>query len=179
MTYSLSIITTIYLFAGIIYLGLKKQGYSHIKHTISELGEKGGKNSHQASYGLFLPVGISLLVISLLSGEDKMVQGFSACVSAGYILSAFFPCDVGSPVEGGLRQQIHNLAGVIEYAGGAYLLFSAPGKNKELLYADYTTIAIIIIACVIITSIPKIPIRGLAQRIAEVLLFASLIDFTA
>jgi hypothetical protein len=178
MIYFLSIFTTIFLFTGIIYLGHKKQHYSHIKHTISELGERGGKNSHLASYGLFLPVGILLLIISL-SGENKTVQGFAACISAGYILSAFFPCDAGSPIKGGWRQQIHNLAGVIEYAGGVYFLFMASEKNEELFSFGYKIIAVIILGCVIITAIPKIPIRGLAQRIAELLLFASLIDLTA
>ena len=119
-----------------------------------------------------------MLVISLFCGEDETVQGLSACISAGYILSAFFPCDAGSPLKGGLRQQIHNLAGVIEYAGGAYFLYLASEKNREQLFVNYKVIAALIIVCVLITSLPKAFGRGLTQRIAELLLFGSLIALT-
>lgn len=178
MIHLLSILATIYLSAGIMYLGHKKPHYSHIKHTISELGEKGGQNSRLASYGLFLPTGILLLVISIFCRGNEIVQGLAACISAGYILSAFFPCDAGSPLKGGLRQQIHNLAGVIEYAGGAYFLYLASEKNRELFFANYKVIAILVLVCVFVTSLPKAPVRGLTQRVAETLLFAGLIDLT-
>lgn len=174
----LALITTLYLFAGILYLGYKKPHYSHTRHTISELGEKGGPNSALASFGLFLPTGILLLILSL-SGENKTVQGFAACLSAGYLLSAFFPCDKGSPLEGGLRQQIHNFAGIVEYAGGAYFLYRAPEATQHLLTFHYKIVAAVVIICVIITSVPRAPVRGFTQRIAEVLLFASLLALTA
>ncbi len=37
----LSIPVTLYLIAGIIYLGAKKELYNHIRDRISELGEQG------------------------------------------------------------------------------------------------------------------------------------------
>ena len=178
MINSLALLTTLYLFTGIIYLGYKKLHYSHIRHTISELGEKGGTNSNLASFGLFLPVGVLLLLIALWS-ENKTVQGLAACLSAGYLLSAFFPCDKGSPIAGDLRQQIHNLAGVIEYAGGAYFLYFASEGAPKLLTLHYKAVAVLVMICVLITSVPKASIRGLTQRIAEVLLFASLVALTA
>ena len=165
----ISISITTYLILGVLYLGKKKETYSHFRHTISELGEKGSKIFGLASYGLFLPVGLALLLITLVAGENDVLCGLSLCVSAGYTISAIFPCDYGSPLAGSWRQQIHNLAGFVQYAGGVYFLSQQP---KYSLFAD------IIFICLILISFPKNPVRGVAQRVAELLLFGSLIHLT-
>ncbi|ELR72825.1 hypothetical protein C900_00786 [Fulvivirga imtechensis AK7] len=164
-----SISMSVYLLLGVVYLGSKKQSYNHLKHTISELGERGSVVFKLANYGLFLPVGLSLMLFALIASKNEVLQGLSICLSIGYALAAFFPCDPGSPIEGSWRQHIHNLAGFVQYAGGIYFLFQGQ---------DYSLVAGIIFICLIFISFPQNPARGVAQRIAELLLFGILIHLT-
>ena len=43
-----TVIAAIYLFVSLIVLAPRKLGYSHIKHTISEIGETGARNQRFA-----------------------------------------------------------------------------------------------------------------------------------
>jgi hypothetical protein len=54
----------------------------------------------------------------------------------------------------------------------------ASEQGLRFFSIDYKIGAYVVIVCIIITSIPKNPIRGLAQRVAEVLLFGSLIELS-
>lgn len=170
-----SIGITAYLIAGIIYFGNKKTGYNHYKHTISELAETGSAFKKQVSFGLFLPVGLALLYISFTHNQHETIRGISAALGAGYVIAAFLPCDKGSPSWGTGKQQLHNLGGFIEYAGSIYFLLKAGEDDTSFLGINFNIIGFIVAACIIITSIPGNPVRGLAQRLAELLLFAALI----
>lgn len=165
----ISVFITTYLMAGVVYLGCKKESYSHFKDTISELGERGSEIFRSASYGLFLPVGLGLLFIAIGADKNEVLLGLSICLSVGYTVSAFSPCDPGSPIEGSWRQHIHNLAGFVQYAGGIYFLLQVSG---------YSIFAGIVFICLIFISFPQNPVRGIAQRVAELLLFGSLIYLT-
>ncbi len=171
----ISILTILYLFLGVIYFGSQKKSYSHIRHTISELGEVGYINSKQISYGFFLPIGLLLALLALVV-ERNFTQGLAASLAAGYIIAAFFPCDDGSPFTGTSRQMVHNLGGFAEYAGGTIFLFLAAEQDANFLFLDYKISGIIVFACTVLISIPGIGIRGLVQRIAELLLFGSLLN---
>ncbi|MEQ8364774.1 MAG: DUF998 domain-containing protein [Cyclobacteriaceae bacterium] len=167
------ILAPLFLFSGIFYFGFGKQSYSHIKHTISELGEVGYAKSKLVSLVFFLPLGLVLMALAL-SSSYLVIQGLAGSLAVGYILAAFFPCDSGSPFSGTWRQQIHNLGGFVEYAGGTICLFLASEEGFQFYFLEYKTIGMIVLICTIIISIPGIAIRGLVQRIAEFLLFASL-----
>jgi hypothetical protein len=171
-----SIAVSAYLIVGIVYFGYKKAGYDHLKHTISELGETGSAWEKQVSFGLFLPAGIGLLVIALTHWDHEVARGLSACLAFGYLVAAFFPCDKGSPSSGSWKQQVHNLGGFIEYAGAIFFLIKGGEYDLGIFGIDFKVIGYIVIVCVIITSIPGNPVRGLAQRIAELLLFGALIS---
>ncbi len=175
----LPILTSLYLLIGIIYFGFKKSSYSHIKDTISELGEFGSKHAKMVNYGLFIPVGALLFIIAILNSSNSVLMGLSISLGIGYIVSAFFPCDPGSPFTGSGRQQVHNLGGFIEYAGGLIFLMRASEQDLSFFNVDYKLLGFVVIVCIIITSIPKNPIRGLAQRIAELILFACLIQLSS
>ncbi len=164
---------SLFLAGAIIYWGFKRKSYNHIKHTISELGERGAEHARLVNYGVFLPSGVILFVIALLT--NSFVQGLAVCLGVGYAVAAFFPCDVGSPTSGSTSQQIHNLGGGVEYLGGAYFIFQS---NQPLLFLESKVIAGVILICAILISIPSLPMRGLVQRVAEVLLFSSLIELT-
>jgi len=171
----IALAVTAYLIAGILYYGYKKSGYDHFKHTISELGETGTPWEKQVGFGLFLPVGIGLLVIAFTHWDHEIVRGLSVCLAVGYLVAAFFPCDKGSPSSGSRKQQVHNLGGFIEYAGSIFFLVKAGEYDLGILGINFKIIGYIVIVCVIITSIPGNPVRGLAQRVAELLLFGALI----
>lgn len=51
---------SLFLTAGICFFGRRRMGYSHLRHTISELGEQGAADMQRVSWGLFFPVGLAL-----------------------------------------------------------------------------------------------------------------------
>lgn len=170
------VLAPLFLVSGIFFFGFIKPSYSHLKHTISELGEVGYAKSRWVSLGFFLPLGLILMVVVLSSFHQRVIQGLAVSLAIGYIIAAFFPCDDGSPFSGTWRQQIHNLGGFVEYAGGTICLFLASEEGFQFYILEYKTVGIIVLVCTIIISIPGIAIRGLVQRIAEFLLFASLVN---
>jgi hypothetical protein len=167
--------STIYLLAGIVYFGNKKPSYNHLEHTISELGEKGSRYEQKVSYGLFLVVGILLFVVSAylyVTSSIELIQQYSyliACVAIGYSVAGFFPCDVGSPINGTTRQTVHNIGGFVEYAGGGYfILLIARGEENTILL----DVAYLLFTCAILMSLHFLSQwRGLIQRVAEISLF--------
>jgi hypothetical protein len=174
MSFIICIIAVSFLTAGVIYFGNNINHYSHLKHTISELGETGSVFEKKVNYCLFLPVGILLAIVALLERENINVMGLSLVLAVGYIVAAFFPCDPGSPSSGTWKQQLHNTGGFIQYAGSIYFIMKAGGQDHQLWIIPFTTIGFIVIGCIIITSFPKNPVRGLAQRMGEILIFGCL-----
>ena len=172
-----SVIAT-YLGLGIIYFGLRKKDYSHLKHTISELGENGSRDEMRVGYGLFLPVGIGVLIPALLFSTNNIISGVSFSISIGYLIAAFFPCDPGSPTSGSWKQQVHNLGGFVEYVGSIYFLMKSEGTGLTIFSISIKSLAFIVLGCTVALSIPGFKWRGLAQRLAELLLFSCLILFS-
>ncbi|MFZ6014151.1 MAG: DUF998 domain-containing protein [Bacteroidota bacterium] len=172
MSVVLVLAACLYLVAGVAYFGFKKQGFSHFRHTISELGEYGSLQSKVVSWGLFLPVGVGLMAVAILG--SSVVAGLAASIGTGYIVAAFFPCDVGSPMMGTWRQTIHNLGGFAQYAGGAYFIYIA----SQPLFPLLRIASALIFICSLLLSIESLPLRGLVQRFAEVLLFSVTIYLT-
>ncbi|HRP57141.1 DUF998 domain-containing protein [Agriterribacter sp.] len=165
----------IFLVSGIVYFAFQRPCYSHLKHTISELGEEGAVNSRAANLGLFLPVGLLLILFGMLSSGNANTKALSFCLGAGYLISALFPCDPGSPLGGSTNQTVHNIGGFIEYAGGIYFL----NRNRHLLlttnFIEPLWIIGFLVVCIILTSLPGFKLRGLSQRILEAILFGQLL----
>lgn len=173
MTSLLAGMSTALLVAGISYAGRRKPGYSHLQHTISELGETDSPVARLVNYGLFLPVGVLLFGLAA-STDYTALRGLATCVGVGYVVAASFPCDPGSPLSGSSRQQIHNLGGAVEYIGGAYFLSQLTPEHTFLGQHLFTIAAGVVGALAVLLSVPGLPIRGLVQRIAEVVLFGTL-----
>jgi len=174
MTFNLALSSTILLLTGIAYFGWRKPAYSHWHHTISELGETGGPLSRVVSYGLFLPVGLLLGLVAMLT-DTTALAGLTGCVAIGYVVAAFFPCDVGSPLSGSARQQIHNVGGAVEYIGGAYWLTQIDPPVLVMNYNLYGVAAGSLLVGSILLSIPGLLIRGLVQRMMEGILLGSIL----
>lgn len=165
-------IAAAYLIASLFVLAPRKAGYSHIKHSISEIGETGAPNQRFVAFGLFLPIGMALLLVAyLVRPASPPVAVLALCIAIGYIGAAAFPCDPGSPLFGTTRQVLHNLAGAVEYAGGGFALMAL----AEHLGQPFKIAGFIVLASTIALSvISSNSVRGLIQRIAEVCLFGGL-----
>ena len=161
-----------FLSTTLIVLGRRKPQYSHVIHTISELGEVGAPNQRLVAWGVFFPVGLVLLPISyLFHSSFPAVAALAGCVAAGYFVAALFPCDPGSPVSGSPRQSIHNLGGAIEYIGGGFSLLWA----AEVFGFPFKVLGYIVLGVALaLTVLPSVSFRGLVQRFGEVCLFGAL-----
>ena len=163
--------TALYLASAIYAFGRRKIGYSHISHTISELGERGAPDELTVSWGVFLPVGVAM-AITWLAVRDSApaAASLAGVVAVGYVGGAVFRCDIGSPVHGSWRQTLHNLAGGVEYVGGIACLLSL-GRQQPL----FAVLAAVVAIATLLVSIPAASARGLVQRLAEASLFGSLL----
>lgn len=182
-------LVALYLLVGIIWFAGRRSGYSHIRHTISELGETGAPDSRLVSLGLFAPVGAGLLALAAMtllgSGEREQGESFgllAAAVGIGYLGAAIVPCDPGSPISGSPGQDLHNLVGGIEYLGGALVLFAASQSGDGTPWHSWwlmASAAVVGIVAISLTVQAGSPGRGLVQRVGEVVLFGNLIILAA
>lgn len=169
MAYFLLIIY-LYLIFGVYFYAQKRPAYSHLKHSISELGENGSDFEKQVGFIVFVPVGLGFLLLAGLSYADNWPAAVLAgAMGFGYFLSAFFPCDPGTPMSGSWKNSIHNLVGGIAYITMAYQL-------KELIdqqvgwYAEVAFVALAVFLFNFIIGWPK-QVVGLTQRMAETAVF--------
>jgi Protein of unknown function (DUF998) len=162
-----------YLGFGLGILAVRKPGYSHIRHTISEIGEIGSPVQQFAAFGFFLPIGLLLGVAALLANAaSPAVATVALCIAIGYVAAAAFPCDPGSPAAGTTtRQTIHNLGGGVQYIGSGLTLMTL----AETFGQPYQIAGGLILGLAVLFSfLPSTSIRGLVQRIAECCLFGML-----
>ncbi|GAB4579406.1 MAG: hypothetical protein Fur0022_21440 [Anaerolineales bacterium] len=168
-----SIVSAVFLLVAILVFANRKPGYSHLRHTISELGEVGAPDQRLVGFGVFLPVGLMLLFVGYsFRLTHELTTLLSVCIGAGYLGAAFFPCDPGSPLTGTMRQTIHNIGGAVEYFGG----FVALMRISESWGVGFQIAGFIVGGTGFALSIPALaPVRGLIQRVAELCLFGGLI----
>ncbi len=166
-------------------------GYSHLRDYISELGAIGAAHGQWVTWMGFLPVGLltALVVLRLpatLPG-GRLIQLASLLflgVSVGYLGAVIWRCDLGCPVDGTQRQQMHNLLGLVEYGlGGISLgLFAAAFwrmPSWRWLSTLSATLGVLILFALVMMATPQQQMwRGGWQRLAEVSLFGWLIVVT-
>lgn len=167
-----TLVAAAYLAGALVVLARRKPGYSHIKHTISELGERGAPDERLVAVGVFLPVGLAMLGVAFLSyPAHAPLAALAACIAVGYGGAAIFPCDPGSPTVGSARQGAHNLAGAVEYIGGGFALITiAETYGDAFKLLGFAVLA----ATAVLSLAPANPVRGLVQRVAELCLFGGL-----
>lgn len=167
----LPLVAFVYLFVCLFVLARRKPGYSHVLHTISEIGEVGAPDQRLVAWGLFVPVGLAFVPGAILfQGAAPAVAALCLCIAVGYLVAAVFPCDPGSPVSGSARQGMHNLGGAVEYIGGGLALLAAAKTFEEPGHiAGYIVLGV----AVALTVLPAGSPRGLLQRIGEAVLFGS------
>lgn len=167
-----TVVAGVYLAACVVVLERRTAGYRPARNTISELGEIGAPYHRVVAFGVFLPVGMLLLLAAiLLYPSSRAAAALAGCIATGYIVAAFFPCDPGSPISGSARQGMHNLGGAIEYLGGGAALFSIARTQGDLFrMPGFLAFA----AALLLTVLPGTSVRGLVQRVAEAGLFSAL-----
>ncbi len=167
---AITVLASTFLIMGIIVYGNRKTGYSHIAHTISELGEKGAPDQMAVSIGVFIPAGLLLVLVACVTGAASPPQfALASCIATGYIVGGLFPCDPGSPLVGSPRQSVHNLAGAIQYGGGALSLMCLSDSQGQIFRA-----AGFVVATAMFGISFESRFRGGIQRIAEMCLFGGL-----
>jgi len=172
MTFLLASATATYLLAAILLFASRRPNYSHLRDTLSELGEVGATDGSRVSFGVFLPIGLGFLTVGALARQSAAsgaleVASLAFCVATGYLVAAFFPCDPGSPLTGSTRQGVHNLGGAVEYVGGALMLFRLAAHHGLLfqVFGGIVAVAVVVLSLPLMASL-----RGLVQRLAELAL---------
>jgi hypothetical membrane protein len=169
---ALAAIAATYLLAALAVLGARKPGYRHLANTISEIGETGSPDQRIVALGVFLPIGVAMLIVAVLARATSPVSALAITIAVGYLGAAAFPCDAGSPVSGSARQSLHNLAGAVEYIGGGFALMTLA---RDLGAPFQVAGVIVLVSAIALTLLASTSIRGLIQRIAEACLFGGLV----
>jgi hypothetical protein len=168
----LALATLSYLTAFVVGLAAARRDYSHVRDTISQLGESGARLGKLTSFAVFVPVGAAMALIAYLARPlDRDVALLACCLATGYLGAGLFRCDPGAPARGTWRQQLHNACGRVQYLGGAYALYRVAVQAGPLTAAP----AVVVVVVCAATVVPgQWRVRGLVQRIAELTLFISL-----
>jgi hypothetical protein len=172
-----TVAAALYLAIGLVAFGRRRPDYHALRQTISEIGETGSRDQRLVALGLFLPVGLVLLIVAaLLQPKSPAASMLALAIAIGYIGAAAFPCDPGSPLSGTWRQSLHNLAGGIEYIGGGFALMTlARDLGAPFQIAGF----IVLGAAIALSVLPSTQLRGAIQRVAELCLFGSLVGAAA
>ncbi len=175
-------VAAIMVVLGTLYFSLLRHGYSQISNTISELGEKGAPSARLVALGFFLPVGLMVWLALWLKHREEAAKEVSlvlfalSCLGTGYVVSAFFPCDPGAPIFGSWRTLVHNAAGLVDYGGtalGFLLVCRRFARQKATTQAAVFGVcgALVLVCMVPLCVRPAFPVRGAAQRAAELIQF--------
>lgn len=166
--------------------GAARPGYSHVTQYISELGESGAVHGGLVSALGFAPTGIAvLLFLTFAAPSMPRVRGTAlglACfagVGAAYVAAALARCDAGCPSTGAIsaRQAFHNAFGVFEYAGAfaGLLLLGAAFRRSETwrgsARATFFCAGLVGVGFAAMLMPSLAPVRGVAQRVAELGVF--------
>jgi hypothetical protein len=176
---ALAILSAILAAAVPIYFGRRKPGYSHLRHTISELGETGSPVGESVSYFGFIAVGVSLwlflIVAAKLLPSETAIFVLLSLVGAGYVGGGIFRCDPDAPFLGSWRTTLHNLFAVLEYFGAAAAFMELKRSEVWEPLSDVMSYA----GGVVLFSLAPLgfahPFRGLVQRIAETIIFGGIV----
>lgn len=164
----------------VAWFAKRRAGYSHIRQTISELGETGARDAKQVAIFAFAPAGhaIWLFVAALASAVPEFTHGAGlwlfAMLGAGYVGAAMFPCDPGAPLLGTWRNNAHNLVAGLGYfgavAGVIELGRAMEGVPALQSIADMSRVAGQAAFFGVFLLSFESPLRGLIQRIVEAVL---------
>jgi hypothetical protein len=182
VAFALALLTVLSAAAVPAYFGRKKPGYSHLRHTISELGEAGSPHAGAVSFGF---AGIGILLWLFLAVAAYATPGTStpaywqlSLVGVGYVGGGAFRCDPGAPAVGTWRNTCHVICGALEYVGAAAafssLAAAVRGHGAWSVLSPLMALGTpVILVCFWAITIPH-GLRGFVQRVAETIIFAGI-----
>ena len=162
-----------------IYFARLKPGYSHMRHTISELGETGSPVGWAVSLYGFLPTGLLVWAFCFFAAGaapqvSREIFFMLSLVGAGYVGGAIFRCDKDGPLSGSWSTLLHNIFGAFEYIGAAGAFFALERDVGSPLSSVFKVAGFIVFASFFGVTFPH-PFRGLSQRIAETIIFGGMV----
>ncbi|HEX7046613.1 MAG TPA: DUF998 domain-containing protein [Gammaproteobacteria bacterium] len=168
-------------FVPVVLFAKRRPGYSHIRQTISELGETGAPDAKKVAIFAFAPAGhtIWLFVAALAFAVPQLSEGpglwLFALLGAAYVGAAMFPCDPGAPLWGTWRNNLHNLLAGIGYLGAIAGMIELGRAMEDVpvlqSIAEFSQLmGQATLFGVFLLSFPS-PIRGLIQRIVEAVFY--------
>ncbi|MFY2559167.1 DUF998 domain-containing protein [Corallococcus terminator] len=160
----------------------RRPGYSHVRHTISELGASGAPEAKRVAWLAFAPAGLAVMgfaavLNSLLTPDGGVITGLVllSLLGVSYVGAAVFPCDEGAPFWGTWKNQMHNLVAGVGYfgAGGGLIdlqrVFEDDPSLAELSTLTGAVGKLVLLGMVVLSF--ESPVRGLVQRTVEALVF--------
>ncbi|MFP2927695.1 DUF998 domain-containing protein [Pyxidicoccus sp. 3LG] len=160
----------------------RRPGYSHLRHTISELGETGAPDARRVAWLAFAPAGVSVWLFAALLRAQVSAPGevptgvvLLSLLGVSYVGAAVFPCDPGAPFWGTWRNQAHNLVAAVGYFGAGAGLIELGRTFEDVaslspLAGVTATLGKGVLLGVFALSFES-PVRGLVQRLVEALVF--------
>lgn len=130
-------------------------------------------------FGGFLPAGMLLLAFCALAGYSiprsrAALLGLAglAVYAGGYLVAAFYPCDLGCrPAEPSVSQLIHNVGGFAGYllAPGFLLLLASAARSwpgaSVVVIGGYVAAGVALVG--LLTLSPESAAVGISQRALE------------
>lgn len=160
-------------------IGAADNDYDPLTMFLSELGADGMPYAAPVNYLVFPATGLLTAVLLVLAAKKLprhalVTIGLVLClgVSIGYGGAAAFPCEPGCPVEGGLRQSVHNSLGLFEYGGATLgLAFLTVGLKRlnayPLMLVSGAACALVVTGFAMMLAVMPAGPAGLWQRIAD------------
>ncbi|NVJ23999.1 MULTISPECIES: DUF998 domain-containing protein [Myxococcus] len=160
----------------------RRPGYSHLRHTLSELGAPGAPEATRVAWLGFAPAGLAVMgfaavLNSQLAPDGEFITGLVllSLLGVSYVGAAVFPCDEGAPFWGTWKNQMHNLVAGLGYfgAGGGLIELQRVFEDLPAL-ASLSTLTgavgkLVLLGMVVLSF--ESPVRGLIQRTVEALVF--------
>ncbi|QSQ16994.1 DUF998 domain-containing protein [Myxococcus landrumensis] len=160
----------------------RRPGYSHVRDSISELGQTGAPDALRVAWLGFAPAGLAVIGFAALL-HARLAQGeetttglvLLSLMGVSYVGAAVFPCDEGAPIWGTWKNQMHNLVAGVGYLGAAAGLIELERVFEDLPHlaslAPLTgALGKAMLLGIFALSFPS-PVRGLLQRLTEGLVF--------
>lgn len=172
-----AILATLVAAIPVLWLARQRPGYSHVRQTISELGEAGSRDEKKAAIFAFEPAGhaLWLFVAALAFAVPELAEGpglwLFAMLGAGYVGAAVFPCDPGAPLIGSWRNNLHNIVAAMGYLGAIAGMIELGRVMEDV--AELRSIAelsqwmgqVSVFGLFLLSF--ETPVRGLIQRLLE------------
>lgn len=179
-----AVLAVVWIAGGALVFSRTKPFYSHIRQTISELGERGFSVAGNVAWLGFFPAGIFIWLFCAAVWFAVPIEDIREAVmlyglyGLAYIGAALFPCDAGAPLIGSWRNNLHNAFAIAGYLGGAgalYILEGAYSVSQPAMATAFRSLAFAVIAGLILMGQGWLARwRGLIQRLLEAALLAAM-----